>query len=97
MHHESNNKTLPYLIFSMLNVYVRKHVKVASGRTDMVVLMPDAIYVMEMKVGQSARKALEQIDERGYATPYLTDGRRVVKVGIRFNPDKHTVDEWVVE
>ena len=34
---------------------------------------------------------------RGYAKPYLTDGRKVVKVGIRFNADKHTVDEWEVE
>ena len=31
------------------------------------------------------------------AKPYLTDGRKVVKVGIRFDADKHTVDEWEVE
>jgi len=86
-----------YLVFSMLNVYVRTQVKVAGGRTDMVIFMPDTIYVMELKVGDTAHHALEQINARGYATPYLTDGRRVVKVGIRFNADKHTVDEWVVE
>lgn len=86
-----------YLIFSMLNVYVRTQVKCAGGRADMVVLMPDAIYVMELKVGDSARKALEQIDANGYAAPYLSDGRRVVRVGIRFNPDKHTIDEWATE
>ncbi len=85
-----------YLIFSMLNVYVRTQVKVAGGRVDMVIFMPDAIYVMELKVGDTARHALEQIDARGYANPYLTDGRRVVKVGIRFDADKHTVDEWEV-
>ena len=86
-----------YLIFSMLNVYVRTQVKVAGGRVDMVIFMPDTIYVMELKVGDTARHALEQIDARGYAKPYLTDGRKVVKVGIRFDADKHTVDEWVVE
>lgn len=86
-----------YLIFSMLNVYARTQVKVAGGRVDMVIFMPDAIYVMELKVGDTARHALDQINARGYAKPYLTDGRRVVKVGIRFNADKHTVDEWVVE
>lgn len=86
-----------YLIFSMLNVYIRTQVKVANGRTDLVVLMPDTIYVMELKVDDSAQKALEQINAKGYATPYLTDGRKVVKVGIRFNTEKHTVDEWVVE
>ena len=86
-----------YLIFSMLNVYVRTQVKVADGRTDMVILMSDTIYVMELKVGDTARHALDQINERGYAKPYLTDGRKVVKVGVRFNADKHTVDEWEVE
>jgi hypothetical protein len=85
-----------YLIFSMLNVYVRTQVKVAGGRTDMVIFMPDAIYVMELKVGDTARHALEQIDSRGYAKPYLTDGRKIVKVGIRFDTDKHSVDEWEV-
>ncbi len=86
-----------YLIFSMLNVYVRTQVKVANGRTDLVVMMPGTIYVMELKVDDSAQKALEQINAKGYATPYLTDGRKVVKVGVRFNTEKHTVDEWVIE
>ena len=86
-----------YLIFSMLNVYVRTQVKVAGGRTDMVIFMPDTIYVMELKVGDSARQALDQINARGYAKPYLSDGRRVVKVGVRFDTDKHTVSEWETE
>ncbi len=86
-----------YLIFSMLNVYVRTQVKVAGGRVDMVIFMPDTIYVMELKIGDSARHALEQIDARGYAKPYRSDGRRVVKIGVRFDTDKHTVDEWEVE
>ncbi len=86
-----------YLIFSMLNVYVRTQVKVAGGRTDMTIFMPDAIYVMELKVADSARNALRQINDKGYATPYMTDGRKVVKIGVSFNPEKHTVDEWVVE
>lgn len=83
-----------YLIFSMLNAYVRTQVKVAGGRTDMVVFMPDTIYVFELKVNDSAENALKQIDNNGYATPYLADGRKVLKVGIRFNTDKHTIDEW---
>ena len=83
-----------YLIFSMLNVYVRTQVKVAGGRTDMVVFMPDTIYVMELKVGDSAQHALDQIDARGYAKPYLSDGRRVVEVGVRFDIDKFTIEEW---
>ena len=58
-----------YLIFSMLNVYARTQVKCAGGRVDMVVWLPDAIYVFELKVGDTAQAALEQIDTKGYALP----------------------------
>ena len=86
-----------YLIFSMLNVYARTQVKTAKGRTDVVVWMPDAIYVMELKVNDTAAAALQQINDRGYARPYETDGRKVVKIGIRFSPETMTVEEWAIE
>lgn len=86
-----------WLIFNMLNVYARTQVKCAGGRTDMVVWMPDAIYVLELKVNGTAKEALDQINTKGYATPYATDGRRVVKAGIRFNIDSRTIDEWIIE
>ena len=86
-----------YLIFSMLNVYARTQVKCARGRIDMVVWMPEAIYVFELKTGATAQQALEQIDQKGYAIPYQTDGRRVVKVGVMFNVDTRTPEEWAVK
>lgn len=86
-----------YLIFSMLNVYVRTQVKCAGGRVDMVVWMPDTIYVFEMKVNGTAEEALHQIDDRSYALPYQTDGRPVVKVGVKFNAETRTPESWVTE
>lgn len=85
-----------YLIFSMLNFYVRTQVKCAGGRVDMVVWMPDTIYVFELKKDETAQKALEQIDSKGYAIPYQTDGRHVVKVGVKFNANTRVPEEWVV-
>ena len=85
-----------YLIFSMLNVYVRTQVKCAGGRVDMVVWMPDAIYVFELKVNGTAQEALQQIDNNSYAIPYQTDGRPVVKVGVKFDAEKRIPVEWVI-
>jgi hypothetical protein len=85
-----------YLIFSMLNVYVRTQVKVAGGRVDMVVWMPDTTYVFEMKVSGTAQQALEQIDTKSYALPYQADGRKVVKVGVKFNAETRTPEEWII-
>lgn len=85
-----------YLIFSMLNVYVRTQVKCAGGRTDLVIFMPETIYVMELKINGTARQALDQINEKGYATPYLTDGRRIVKAGIQFDIESRTISDWII-
>ena len=85
-----------YLIFSMLNVYARTQVKCAGGRADMVVWMPDAIYVFELKVHDTAQHALEQIDDKGYAILYKTDGRKVVKIGVKFNIDTRAPEEWAI-
>ena len=85
-----------YLIFSMLNVYARTQVKCAGGEIDVVVEMPDATYVFELKVNGTAQEALNQIIRKGYATPYLTEGRKVVKVGVQFDRDTMTVGEYLV-
>ncbi|MBQ4391945.1 MAG: AAA family ATPase [Prevotella sp.] len=85
-----------YLIFNMLNVYARTQVKCQGGRVDMVVLMPQTTYVFELKMHETAQKALEQINTNGYALPYETDGRRVVRVGLHFDLDSRTLDDWVV-
>lgn len=85
-----------YLIFSMLNVYARTKVKCAGGRVDMVVWMPDSIYVIELKVNDTAENALKQIDDKGYAIPYQADGRRVVKVGVSVDADTRTIKDWNV-
>ena len=83
-----------YLIFSMLNVYVRTQVKCRGGRIDMVVQMPDTTYVFEFKTGGTATKALHQIADRGYDRPYRTADRDVVTVGITFDTETMTVKEW---
>ncbi|MBQ3732778.1 MAG: ATP-binding protein [Bacteroidales bacterium] len=85
-----------YLIFSMLNVYVRTQVKCAGGRTDIVVEMPDTTYVFELKANGTAQEALDQINTKGYAQPYETEGHKVVKVGVAFERETMTVGEWVV-
>ena len=85
-----------YLIFTMLNIYVKTQVKCAGGRIDMVVYMPDTVYVMELKVDGTAKSALEQIDNKGYAIAYQTEGRQVVKAGLNFSSETKTLTDWVI-
>ena len=85
-----------WLIFNMLNLYAGTQVKCAGGRIDFVVGMPDTTYVFELKVNGTAAEALAQINSKGYALPYETAGRSVVKVGVQFDRDSMTVGEYLV-
>ena len=49
--------------------------------------------VFELKMHETAQQALNQINDKGYAMPYQTENRRVVKVGMHFNLDSRTLDE----
>ena len=70
--------------------------KVARGRTDLVVFMRDAVYVMELKMRGTAQEALEQIDSKDYAIPYEAGGKPVIKIGMAFSQETKTLKEWVV-
>jgi hypothetical protein len=39
---------------------------------------------------------LSQIEEKGYAVPYLTGPRKVVKVGANFSTKEKTLSGWKV-
>ena len=52
---------------------------------------------MELKLDGTVEEALKQIDDKGYAIPYEADGRRIVKVGIRFSTEERTITEWKIE
>ena len=65
---------------------VAEPVQASGKRADLVVKVFDLIYVFEFKAdGTTAEEALRQIKERGYATPYLHDGRPVALVGLSFH------------
>ena len=85
-----------YLLFSITNIYVRTQVKTICGRADVVIQMPDAIYVLELKINGTAQEALDQINSKGYAIPYQTDGRPVHKVGIRFSTETLAIEDWMI-
>lgn len=86
-----------YLIFTMINIYTNTQVKCANGKADVVVQMPDTVYVMELKLNRTAKEALNQINTKGYAIPYQLGGRRIVKAGINFSSETKTLTDWIIE
>lgn len=66
----------------------------AKGCSDITLKMPRGIYVMEIKYDDTAEKALEQIEKKGYAAKYALDGRPVTKVGIAFSREERNISDW---
>ena len=56
--------------------------------------MQDAIYDFEFKVDGTPEEALKQINSKGYAIPYQSDHRKVMKVGVNFDSATRTIGEW---
>ncbi len=101
--YELNDKTerhyqvVVYLIFKLMGQFTQAEVHSAKGRADAIVQTPDYVYVFEFKLNGTAEEALQQIDEKGYAEPFKTDKRQVVKVGVEFCPETRNVKRWLLE
>ena len=93
---ERDVQTIFYLIFSLMGAYVRVEEDSAIGRADVVVYMPDAVFVFELKFDGSAEAALRQIDEKGYLVPFSAEGRKLYKIGVNYDSAKRTLGEWIV-
>ena len=57
---------------------------------------PQYIYIFELKINQNADVSLRQIDEKGYAAPFASDGRKLFKIGVNFSTDKKKIDDWKI-
>ena len=81
---------LAFMVFARAEVNSEE--QHSLGRPDSVVKTEKAIYVVEFKYALSAEAALAQCREKRYADAYLSDGRRVVYVGVNYDPAARTVD-----
>ena len=94
---ERHYQTVFYLVFKLMGQFTETEIRSAKGRADAVVKTADYIYVFEFKLDGSADEALAQIDDRGYLIPYTADDRKLVKIGVNFDPKERNIGEWVKE
>jgi hypothetical protein len=87
---------LYHLFFKMLCNQVNSEVRNSTGSTDVVITTPRFVYVVEIKINSKVKVALDQIDKKGYAVPYLAGERTVYKVGVNFSTETRTLSEWKV-
>ena len=86
-----------YLVFKLLGFYAEVERRTSRGRIDIVIQTADYVYVMELKLDGTADDALRQIDERGYADPFMSGNRHIYKIGVNFSSATRGIEEWKIK
>ena len=95
--YEGHYQQLFYIIFSLFGMYVDVEVRTPKGRVDVVMRTTHTLYVIELKLDKSADSALAQINLKNYPERFVLCGLPVVKVGINFDSESHTLSGWIIE
>ena len=86
-----------YVFFRLMGIYVDVERHTSNGRMDILMQTADYIYILELKIDQTAAAALQQIEDKGYARPFSTDSRQLYRIGINFSTSTKLIDDWKVE
>lgn len=86
-----------YLVCTLLGFTTHTEYRTAVGRIDLLVEVPEYVYIMEFKINSTPVAALNQIIERGYATKFKSDNRHVIMIGANFSTSKRTLDNWLIK
>ena len=85
-----------YIIFSLMGIYTDVEVRTPKGRVDVVMRTALALYIIELKMNQSAEVAMKQIDLKDYPSRFALCGLPVVKVGINFDSKERNISDWTI-
>lgn len=94
---EQEWRNVLYVIFALLGQYVQAESHSSKGRCDFSIENEHYVYIFEFKYDKSADEALKQINDSGYAVPYVSSKKKIVKIGANFSSVDRTLDSWKVE
>ena len=93
---EKNFQYAMYIIMELLGEYVQAERSTSNGRIDLLLQTKDYIYIVELKIDNTADAALQQIEEKGYAKPFVSDPRKIFKIGVSFSTANRRIEEWKI-
>lgn len=94
---EKQFQNIMYCIMRMMGLHTQVERHSARGSADMVIQTSDYVYIMEFKIDKSPQVALEQIDSKGYALPFVNDSRQVWCIGVEFSLEARNIFDWEVK
>ncbi len=89
--------SLFYLIMKLTGYQIETEIMTIDGRIDAVVLTDKNIFIIEFKINQSAKKAIQQIKDKKYAEKYDNSKKQTYLLGINFDTNKKRIDDFCLE
>lgn len=68
----------------------------SDGRIDLVLELPDYVYLFEFKLGTDSTKALKQINSKEYDLQWRTENRKIIKIGVAFSPKTRGIADFTI-
>ena len=91
---EAYYHSIVFLVFQYLGQFIEAEVNTSNGRIDAVVQTDTHVYIIEFKLDESAEKAIQQIQQKGYVEKYQALGKQIVGLGINFSSTTKSVESW---
>lgn len=97
MENENNFQNAIFVLVSLIGANAKAEDRTSDGRIDLTIETPKYVYIIEFKYDGTSQEALDQINEKQYARKYLTDNRRIFKIGASFSSRTRTLENPVIE
>ncbi len=96
INYEGHWQQMLYVVFSLMGARADVEVRTSKGRVDMAMVYRNRLYLWEIKLNGSARKALQQIDKNNYAARFRNLSYPITKIGVNFSTRSRTITSWQI-
>ncbi|MCQ2229302.1 MAG: PD-(D/E)XK nuclease domain-containing protein, partial [Bacteroidales bacterium] len=94
---ENHYQNVMFIVSQLCGIYTRAEYHTSEGRIDMTMETSDYVYIWEFKFEKSAQEAIDQIEEKHYADPFRSSGKKIVCIGVNFSHAIRGIDEYLVK
>ena len=88
---EQSWQAIMYVVLRVIGINVGGEVRTHKGRIDRTVETATDAYIIEVKRDSTAKKAIEQIQDKSYTDRFRPSGKPITLIGIAFSTKKRTV------
>ncbi len=94
---ESYFKNNIFIVFKALGFYPRVEEQTCRARMDVMLQTRRFIYIFELKTDGKITEAKHQIEEKGYAVPFLYSGKTIIKIAANYSSKLNNIDSWEID